>query len=145
MGNGYELSLPLPNGEKLMDDIDCFCDYEPASVYEAKDHIARKQHKCTECNRPIWPGEVYEKVWAIWEMEPTTCKTCIRCLALREFVKASVPCFCWAHHNIIEDAMNTAEHYRHEAPGLWFGALRRRILIRRNERLTPRISQGVKR
>ena len=115
-----------------MSAADCFCDYDPATVYESTDHIARKKHKCDECNEPIWPGEPYERVFAIWEGDAQTCKTCIRCLALREFVEATVPCFCWAHHNMIEDAMNTAEHYAHEAPGLMFGAIRRRVLIRRN-------------
>lgn len=113
---------------------DCVCDYDdyPASVYEATDRIARIKHKCTECGRPIWPHEPYEKVFAIWEGEPQSCKTCIRCLALREFVKASVPCFCWAHHHMIEDAMDTADQYAREAPGLMFGALRRKVLISRN-------------
>ena len=114
---------------------DCYCDYDPASVYEASDHIARKEHKCDECGGKIWPHEPYERVFAIWEGRADTCKTCIRCLALREFIKASVPCFCWAHYNMIEDAMMTADHYSHEAPGLMFGAIRRRILIRRNKRL----------
>lgn len=60
-----------------------------------------------------------------------TFKTCSRCLALRDWVKAHVPCFCWHHDNMIEDAIETCDHYSPEAPGLLFGAYRRRILIER--------------
>jgi hypothetical protein len=77
----------------------------------------------------IKPGEQYEYVFAIWEGEASHCRTCSNCLSLREWVKAHVPCFCWAHGNVIEDAMNTANHWGFEAPGLWFGALRRQVRI----------------
>lgn len=117
-----------------MSDYDCVCDYDPATVYHKQDHIARIKHRCDECGRTIWPGEVYERVRAIWEGDPYVCKTCIRCLDVREFVTAAVPCFCWEHHNMLEDAENTADGYAHEAPGLWFGFLRRKVLIKRNDK-----------
>ena len=104
--------------------MDCYCDYEPATVYTAVLHTARKPHKCLECGGQIAPGEKYERVFAIWEGDPATCKTCTRCLDLREYVKAHVPCFCWAHHSMHDDAIETVEQYAHEAPGLFFGAAR---------------------
>jgi hypothetical protein len=54
---------------------------------------------------------------------------------LKEWVKAHVPCFCWAHGNIIEDAIETARNYAHEAPGLLFGAYRRQVAIMRQRKL----------
>lgn len=111
---------------------DCVCDYEPAEVYSAsRIKCARKDHKCDECFRRIARGESYESVWAIWEGEPTTFKTCCRCLALREFVQQNVKCFCWAHGNMIEDAMGCADEYYEQGNGLLFGAYRRKILIER--------------
>ena len=115
---------------------ECVCDYDPASVYEAVDRIARKQHRCYECGRPIWPGEAYEKVFGIWYDEgPQTFKTCVRCLALREFVQSNVKCFCWAHGNVIDDALETARHYHEQGNGLLFGAYRRYVAIQRNTRI----------
>lgn len=109
----------------------CYCDGPTASVYRAKLRKARTQHKCYECGRKILPGEQYENVFAIWEGDAQTCCTCSHCLDLREFVKSHVPCFCWNHGNIIEEAHETAEYYAHEADGLLFGAWRRKVLIRR--------------
>lgn len=119
-------------------DFDCYCDDGVScQLYEAADHIARKEHKCYECSGRIMPGEVYERVRAIWEGDPQVCKTCIRCLALREFVKANVKCFCWYHGNTIEDAIETARHYHEPGNGLLFGALRRLVAIRRHKQRMP--------
>lgn len=113
---------------------DCYCDYERPEFYHSETRRARKQHRCTECGRAIQPGEKYEHVRAKWEGDIRTHNTCAHCLALREWVQAHVPCFCWAHGNIEEDAIETALQYAHEAPGLLFGAYRRQVMIRRQPR-----------
>jgi hypothetical protein len=115
--------------------MSCYCAYEPASAYVQSWHKARKQHKCYECHRAIHPGELYEKVWAIWDGNMGVVKTCTRCLDLREYVKVHVPCFCIGHGMVNEDAVETAKAYQHEAPGLLFGAYRRLINIKRNARI----------
>jgi hypothetical protein len=47
-------------------------------------------------------------------------------------MKRNVPCFCWAHGNMIEDARSTAQSAHEQAgdevAGLRFGLLRRIIL-----------------
>jgi len=112
--------------------MDCVCDYDPAEFYSATMQKARKVHSCEECGKDrIQVGEIYERAVGKWEGDVTTFKTCCRCIALREFVKAHVPCFCWAHGNIIDDAIQTAAHYADETDGLLFGAYRRQVLIRR--------------
>jgi len=58
-------------------------------------------------------------------------KTCERCLAVREFVQAHVPCFCWAHYNLLDDSRETADYYAHETVGLFFGTQRRIIMAER--------------
>ncbi len=115
-------------------DMSCYCDYEPASAYVKTTHKAKKQHKCYECHRAINQGEVYEKVWGIWEGDAVTVKTCQRCLDLRDYITAHVPCFCIGHGNVNDDAIETAREYAHESPGLLFGAYRRLVNIRRNNR-----------
>lgn len=111
--------------------MDCFCDYDPPEVYRAREHKARKARPCTECGGHICPGERYEHVWGVWEGQPGTHNTCTRCLDLRDWVGAHVPCFCWAHHNLFDDAIETARTVVDEAPGLLFGTYRRFVLIQR--------------
>lgn len=114
--------------------MSCVCDYERPSMYSAKRHVARKPHKCYECCKRINPGETYERVASVFDGDFYTCATCHLCLALRDWTAAHVPCVCWAHGNMNEDCMSTIEHYAHEAPGLYFGALRRLVAIKRTRR-----------
>ena len=58
-------------------------------------------------------------------------KTCDRCLDVREFVQAHVPCFCLSHFNLLDDCRETAEYYAHETVGLYFGTQRRIIRAER--------------
>lgn len=111
---------------------ECYCDYEMPTICDSKMvKAARKSHKCCECRREIKPGESYENTFGVWDGSASTYHTCSNCLALREFVKAHVPCFCWSYGNAREDALDAARNWEREAPGLLFGALRREVLIRR--------------
>lgn len=103
---------------------ECYCDYEIPTVYRATTPTAKKSHQCEECNRTIAPGEVYEYVFSIWDGHQDTFKTCSHCLALRSYVTSHVPCFCWAHGNLHDDARETLGEYAGELPGLVFGGLR---------------------
>ena len=114
-----------------MSDYDCVCDYDPPEFYSEKTRHARTKHKCYECSRAINAGETYEYVSGKWDGDFSVFKTCCRCLELRAFVKQNVKCFCWAHGNMIEDAIDTAQEYHEQGNGLLFGAYRRKILIER--------------
>lgn len=109
---------------------DCYCDYDPPTVWRQSTPVARKEHKCSECGRPIDPGHQYEHVFGVWDGRADTFKTCARCFAMREWVKAHVPCLCWAHGNMREEVIETARNYAHEAPGLLFGMYRRYLTPR---------------
>lgn len=111
--------------------MECYCDYELATVYCKRVYVARKEHRCYECGRTIRPGEKYESVFAVWEGVAQTVRTCPHCLALREFVVAHVPCSCWSHGNMRDEVLDDAREWGHEAPGLLFGAYRREVAIRR--------------
>jgi hypothetical protein len=115
-------------------DAFCFCDFDPAEFYHLEMRKARKPHQCHECGRTIEIGETYEHVRGKWDGSVDTYRSCPRCLALREWVKAHVPCFCWHHTNMREDALDCAQHYSRQAPGLLFGAYRREIAIMKGRR-----------
>ena len=113
--------------------MECYCDYgDPPEFYHKQMRHARKLHRCSECSRAITAGENYEHVWGKWDASPETFRTCQRCLALKEWVGAHVPCACWMHGNLREEAMENAISYAHEAPGLLFRAYRLAIMIDRN-------------
>ena len=113
---------------------DCYCDYEPARIYSSRVQRARKEYICEECGAKIPPGEQYERAFGVWDFA-SEFMTCERCLNLRQWVTNSVPCFCWAHGNMIEDAKETVDSawYRagDEALGLRFGFLRKLYSVRR--------------
>ena len=105
--------------------MNCYCDYDTPSVYQKTTPVARLHHKCSECGREIVPGHQYESVFGVWNGMAGMFKTCARCVAMREWVEAHVPCLCWEHGNMLEVVAEAAREYAHEAPGLLFGALRR--------------------
>lgn len=107
----------------------CYCDYEAPIWYRSKLVTARKPHRCDECSYRIQPGERYERATGMHDTVYTVA-TCERCISLREWVKAHVPCFCWAHYNLHDDCIETADYYR-DTPGLLFGTYRRIKLAER--------------
>lgn len=123
--------------------MDCYCDHEPASVYEAKLVRVRKAHACEECGRNIRPGEQPERARGCWDGHWATYYTCAECLGLRRYVAAHIPCFCWAHGSMIQDARDTLaelELMPAESAGVLFGAGRRLIAIRRKRHEVGRAS-----
>ncbi len=130
--------------------VDCFCDYDPPSVYRAKLARARKTHRCDECGGAIAPGELYENVFGVWAGDASTVRTCERCYDLRVWTKNNVPCLCIMHGDMdemirgaVEDACLRAHE---ETAGLRFGLARRlhaRDLHNGRARRKPRTpSQG---
>jgi hypothetical protein len=107
----------------------CECDGEPATIYEASRHRARKQYRCDECHGPITAGQTYERAQMLYDGQWTGCMTCADCLAIRDFVKISVPCFCFLHGDMLNNAKETvyaaAAYAPDETVGLRFGFLRR--------------------
>ncbi len=108
--------------------MNCACDYDPPSFYSRDVRRARKQHKCFECGGAIFPGDKYEYVSGKWDWF-SEFHTCSRCSDLRTWVTNNLPCFCWAHGNMLEDAREAVEdaHFRarDEVKGIRFGLARR--------------------
>ncbi len=105
--------------------MDCGCDYDPPSVYSHRVVTARKSYRCEECAAKINPGDRYETTFGVWDGYPETFRTCLDCVDVRTWVRNNVPCFCWAHGNMREDAQNAIEDAVCRAPdetrGLRFG------------------------
>lgn len=124
--------------------MSCYCDtdYEAPTFYRKTVPTARIKHRCEECGAMIRPGEKYESVSGMWDGDFGTFKTCQHCIGLREYVKAHVPCLCWAHGNIVDDCIEAARNYAHDAPGLLFGAYRFVVRSRR-ARASATILEGA--
>ena len=45
---------------------------------------ARKQHRCSECRRPIQPGEQYRRIFGIWRRDAFAYKQCKECIDVFE-------------------------------------------------------------
>ena len=127
---------------------ECYCDYEPPTVYSRTSPVARVQHKCNECRGHIKPGEKYTKVWGIWDGDQSTYKRCPDCQALLDYVEAHLPCFCWYNDFLLENAIEEIREalYAEQVPGMWmeFGRLyvkcRRRGKAGREERKAKEVT-----
>lgn len=119
--------------------LDCFCDYDPPTFYEQRIVCARKPHKCDECCRAIPKGCQYEYTSGLWDVYFDTFKTCMACVAARQYVKASVPCFCWAHGNLSEDIRETIREAYYRAPDEMRGVSFRlgRVIIEKRREMAP--------
>ena len=64
----------------------CCCIYTEIcpEFYDAKEVVARKDHKCDECGETINKGQKYERVSGKWDGEVSTYKTCLPCLRIRK-------------------------------------------------------------
>ena len=111
----------------------CSCDYDPPEFYRAERRKSRKPRQCCQCGHLIAKGETYENVVGKTDGDQWAAETCARCLALRDYVKSHVPCYCYMHHDpeFIPDAIEVVRDYAHELPGMFFGALRLAVAIKR--------------
>ena len=124
----------------MSDDFDggsfCSCDFDgswtPLSHTTPK---ARKRHKCFECGMHIQPGETYERYCGISEGEFFEAKTCPTCLAIVDWIKGHIPCFCRMYGGLWETMDDYVMDARLAAPGFAFG-LMRRIVLHRRKRFT---------
>lgn len=109
---------------------DCYCDYDSPEVYRSKRVKARKEYGCEECAGRIYPGDVYEYHFGVQYGDSYSGHTCIKCVEIRDWVTGNIPCYCWAHGNMFEDASNAIDEACYRAPeetvGIRFGFLRRK-------------------
>jgi hypothetical protein len=104
---------------------DCSCDYDPATVYSARMVRARKEYRCEECPNRIMVGEQHEYTFGVWDGCASQFRTCFDCVDRRKWVRNNLPCFCWAHGNLLDDIKSAIEEAywraRDEVRGVAFG------------------------
>ena len=106
--------------------MECYC--EPAgndgdycTVWNVTWQRARKQHRCCECHEPIMPGQKYEKIFAVFEGDVSTHKTCEFCANEYQRLLAKHPDVGWYKGNdelaclLVWDMRNETDH----ATGAW--------------------------
>lgn len=112
--------------------MDCSCDYDLPSVYSQRMVRARRAYRCDECPHKIEIGERHEYAFGVWDGDAGAFRTCADCVDRRQWVRNNLPCFCWAHGNLlsdISDAIQYAYDYaRDEVRGLAFGY--KRLLVK---------------
>ena len=108
---------------------DCYCDYDSPEIYRSSRPRARKEYGCYECAARILPGEIHEYHFGVQYGDSYSGRTCMKCVEIREWVTGNIPCFCWAHGNMIEDARGAIDEACYRAPeetvGIRFGFARR--------------------
>ena len=112
----------------------CECDIEGSvSFYRVETRKARKSHRCSECDAPILPGEAYEDAAGKQDGDMWNEKTCSFCMALVDYIKAHVPCYCRMHGDLFEDRLQSLVEEARQTPGFAFGMLRRIVAVERNK------------
>lgn len=105
--------------------MDCYCDYDSPQVYSSRKVRARKDYRCYECSAPIKAGDLHEYVFGVSDGYTYQPRTCLSCVGIRQFVAINIPCFCWVHGNVLDDAKSAIEQAYQVAPdevrGLYFG------------------------
>jgi hypothetical protein len=59
--------------------MSCYCDYDPAIIWNERCYKARKQYKCCECKNVIEVGEDYIDIAALSEGKWEHMKMCEYC------------------------------------------------------------------
>lgn len=90
--------------------LKCAYDTEGPEFEKSTHHVAKKSHKCCECNRQINTGESYERVAGKWDGEFREFKTCEQCEDLRDSLY--VMGFCSAFGEVRADHREYIETYQ---------------------------------
>lgn len=112
----------------------CYCDVDSyPEFFSDNSHVAKKQHKCSECRGPIYPGEKYRRRSGKWDGEVRSYTQCIACCDLEDYVKAHVPCMCSTFTYLYEDVQDAVCYAEKDGviPGFRFAILRKAALIKR--------------
>ena len=82
------------------------------------DHIrhARKEHKCSECGRPIMPGEIYRSHFYVYDGNADTSKTCSHCCVGQDWLAHN--CGGYIFEQVIEEIHEHAEEYPHPSTAI---------------------------
>ena len=112
----------------------CYCDHESAEFLVERTRKARKPHRCEACTVTILPGEQYEQVVAKCDGRIENFATCADCVALREYVTAHIPCFCWTYQELFDESREEMREHAHLVPGMAMESGRLLVAMRKRRR-----------
>ncbi len=64
----------------------CTTDYDPPSIYNVREHRAKKEHQCSECGSIIKIGEPYRTHFGVWDGRASTFKSCNYCMIPQDWL-----------------------------------------------------------
>lgn len=99
-------------------------DFSRPEIFFETTHVARKEHKCSECKNIIKSGENYTRTFGKWDNEISVYKTCSICQSFRDYILDNIPCFCYTYSDLIWQGVDTLQEYKDELPGILFTGLR---------------------
>lgn len=130
-----------------MDDYSAFCECDVdgyVEFYSSCLRKAKKEHRCEECRSTIRVGEIYEYASGKQSGDFWDAKTCSTCLALVDYIKAHVPCYCRMHGDLFEDRIQELVFQAQQTPGFYFGIMRRIVACNRRRYGRPHTAANVK-
>lgn len=68
---------------------------ETYDVYSERERRAIKDHVCDACNETVRSGDVYCRVFIVFEGDPEAIVRCLRCQAIHEHLRALAPGEMW--------------------------------------------------
>ena len=81
----------------------CDCDCLMPEFYEESHPVARREHRCCECRRPIPKGAKYRRIAGKWDGEFDTFSQCARCERVSKRLHSLDVCVCFGQ---LRDALH---------------------------------------
>jgi hypothetical protein len=80
---------------------------ETYEVYNERERRAAKDHVCEACKETIRKGDIYCRVFILFNEEPEAVVRCLRCQAIHEHLRTLAPGDLWP-----DEKLNCGEEYR---------------------------------
>ncbi len=111
----------------------CMIDLEPAEVWRETNRTARKEHRCSCCQRGIYPGERYMVHFSVFEGSATSEKCCGQCESDRaDFANAHDGTLCTP--GFLVEMLSECISEEPESKETWQPMLDRMMRVRRARR-----------
>lgn len=86
----------------------CSCDDNMPAVYREEKRVARKEHTCWECRRPIAKGDIYVVCSGVWDGRGDSYKWCDTCATISNLANGLFDDWCFIFGDLqtcVEEAL----------------------------------------
>lgn len=82
----------------------CSCDdFDGPSCSTSTLRVAKKNHTCYECGKPIQKGDIYKYTSGVWDGRPSSFKWCDTCTTIHNLTQGlTMGDFCFIFGGLIE-------------------------------------------